>query len=504
MRPAFAYPGLALLFAFAFRPMGGDGFVRLPTSSQIEVWFFDTRGSSAGLVACVAAWMAWRRLPELGRGLARTPRSLPIALAALFVFVYVWARLNEAGDLLFVALALLLASFSALKAGPRGLRVMAVPIAALLFALPIPSPLNNEILWTLQNWSASGTARLLELFGIEIWRSGSYLTHGEIHFLVIEGCSGLRSILTLTLLSLVIRDLVDARHRSGWLLVVIAPPLALALNVLRISVIVLGSTQVEQAAEDTHLGQGLAVLAVGSIILFVIGHYLGSAPAPEGRAPSPHRGVEVLPLGRAALLLALLGGASLAIAPFALPIRSEAKQIDLPMEAGDWEGEEAVVDYPYIGMLPRGHIEQRHYWQGRAEEPGSRSNPIEVLIATDSGKRPRGSPVTTKLIAPARGWQVEQTTRTHSWMLGRDIQVSRLSAGTRRRLVYSWSLHDKGFWRDSWRSLLALERGPFERARTRLMIHLSTEIGEGKDAERNAKVHLDGFLYDLNVPLRAL
>jgi exosortase len=497
--------GLLFSIAFGFIGLGELSMDVGSWARRTEYWFFDSSGSSGGLVAAIAGWIAWRRT----RLLSRTQDGAhPILTGAFFVAslcVFVWAESNEAFDLLFVVLGLMTACYSLQIAGLRGLRIMALPISILFLALPIPYPLNNEILWALQNWSAYGTDLVMGTLGVDLDRSGAHLGHGEISFLVVEGCSGLRSILTLTLIALVTRELVGGPSRRSWIPVVLAPPLALALNIVRIAAIVLGSSATDPGIATEHTSQGLLVLAVGTVILFYLAHRLagktfGRAAPEEATQDAAER--SRFPSEMFTGMLLLMCVAKFVIEPWPRP-DTRPVTIDFPERLVGWEAESLDLDYEFLGVLPRGEVEERSY---RRSQPVDRlgHRPVDLLIAASPPDDPRSSPISTKLMLPGRDWQLEETAFVSSYVLGRDVAISVASAPTRRALLYSCSLHDDGFWRDSIRSLLALERGPFARERPRLMIHIATELGIEKDARVHAKKILDRFLYDFREPFRGL
>lgn len=508
-RRHLAYFTFVVLLGLAYRPFSAIGEGVSSPLQQFEYWFFDSKGSSAGLVACVAAWMAWRRRSVFFESDGRPGRvGLRLSLSGILFLVsagwLVWARQNDAPDLIFISLAWLLGSLAFLSSGWAGLRAMALPMAVLVLALPIPSPLSNEILWTLQIWSATWTAWLLQAVGIAIEQSGAHLARGEIHFLVVEGCSGLRSILTLTIVSLVVRELLGTRGLRGWFLVVLAPPIALALNILRIATIVMSSTQLDQRVGDAHLGQGLTVLAIGTGILFGLGHFLSDSNAHPSNSPSgPWVDPGDLRFKFVAAMFSILFAASILVEPWPVPTGSDLAPIDIPTRHANWQSSPLVLDYPFIGLLPRGRIESRVY-QLIENEDQTQAPTIDLLIATDSNRLSRGSPISSKLMVPGREWKIDRVAITHNWTLGSPIHVVNASSHDSRALVYVWSLHAGNFWQDSIRSLLALERGPFERKRRRYIIQIAVRIGDKPEAERHSRRVLDRFVYDFADVLRAL
>jgi exosortase len=320
----------------------------LPGRHELGAFFFASSRLPPGLVLAVAGWLAWRRLPgfqSVVRGdQARSSGAQAVALLlfALCVFASGWARLTGAADLLLPAFALFLLALASSWAGWAGMRSMALPALLILFGLPIPSPLDNEILWQLQLWSARGAELLLTLFGVAVERVGIHLVSEDTRFLVVESCSGQRAILTLTLVALILRELFEGRGRRQWLLVVIAPPIAYLVNVARIAIIIAGQAGEEVVVADDHIGQGLATLAAGSIALFVIGHFL--AGRPSERPPREPIRWETFPGRSGALCLVLLVMASSLLPPWTRPQSIVPDVRAFPGSRGGWQSEVEVVD----------------------------------------------------------------------------------------------------------------------------------------------------------------
>ena len=130
--------------------------------------------------------------------------------------------------------------------------------------------------------------------------------------------------------------------------------------------------------------------------------------------------------------------------------------------------------------------------------------PIELLIATSSSGNPRANPFSSKLKLPGRRWQIERTESARDYSIAREIEVSRVSAPGESAVVYSWTIRSEGFWRETARSLFALERGPFVRSEPRVFIHLATRVGQEPDAEINAQRILNRFLSDFRGAFRSL
>ena len=436
----------------------------------------------------ISGWLAWRRRERL-RALESPPAPLASATFLTLSLAFgVWAHLNEASDLLVFSLIAAGLAFALSARGWPGCRVFVVPLIALLFALPIPGRLQNEIIWSLQGWSATSAHMVLTAAGLDVVREGLLMTRGSSGFLVIETCSGFRSIHILLLIAIVLRDLVELR-RFSFVLFLATPLVAMALNALRIAWIVWGAEN--DATAEEHVGQGLTVLITGSFLLF--GLALAIARLDRGRAlPSPtddsersisltSRAIPTAAWRRLAGLFALLFVLSWTIEPWPLPRNRPSPPLDaLFRDREPWQGEDIVTDRIFIGSVGLGRILHR-----RLDHPAVRARPhagvkaqpptaVEVFVGLESRSHPRWSPFSDLLLLPARDWGLRSRERRQDWRLFRPIDEAIVGRGEQRALVRRWRVGDTGVVRESLRSLLALERGPFARSRDRAVVRLVT------------------------------
>jgi exosortase len=116
------------------------------------------------------------------------------------------------------------------------------------------------------------SAALIQNCSIPVYREGNMLYFVQTQLEVAEACSGIRSIMALTMLSLVFCYL----SRDGWwrkaLLIAAAVPIALLGNIVRVTGTgILAHFYGDQVAKGfLHEFSGLVVFAFGLVLLFAV------------------------------------------------------------------------------------------------------------------------------------------------------------------------------------------------------------------------------------------
>jgi exosortase len=129
--------------------------------------------------------------------------------------------------------------------GARTARVFLFPLCFLFWMVPIPSPLLNKIIAFWQQGSALSASMLFSAFGIPVTQDGIIISIPGLTLQVAQECSSLRSSLMLIVTSMVLAHLF---LRSFWrktAVVVVAIPLSIAKNGLRIFTIAMLGTRVD-------------------------------------------------------------------------------------------------------------------------------------------------------------------------------------------------------------------------------------------------------------------
>jgi exosortase len=481
-------------------------------SKELERWFFVPSSSMAPVVVLLSLWLLYRRLPTL-RALPPLGGSRPTgsALLAAGVASYLWATYTSAADLLVPSLMLNLLACAWLWRGAAGLRAVLLPVLFLVFAMPLPPPALSQLVFRLQLGTTEVAGSLLYALGVPHVVSGERIVRPENTFSVIETCSGLRSMETLTIVSILMMDLFRRRGLHAWLIVLAAPPVAFLLNGVRAVLLILNP---HSEIATIHNLQGVAILLGGVLLLFALDGLLEwggrrRSPRPRARVSEP---APVRPWGALPAAPAVAGALAACL----------AASLWLPR----WE----VPDQPALnlrsrfsrglgGSLRTAELETDRLFLGSASFRESftlRYSPHEgdpVVLFFGLGWRPdRGRGLSPKTRLPGSGWIVEEEFPVTLEPGARAAHAMVLRSGSQRVLSYHWTEGALAWPLEALRGLLALDRSPLRRSEEVRVVRIGTAIvgplPAGKKAAQETLVSfyhllqplLDGLEADLAAP----
>jgi exosortase len=201
--------------------------------SLIRDWWNDPNFSHGFFVPLFSGFLLW----EDRRRLAAIPAKpswwgigiMAAALAAMVVGVF--------GSELFLSrtsLILLLAGMAVYFRGWRFFRAVLFPWAILFLMVPLPAIVFNQVALPLQMMASKLASAALSLMGVPVLREGNVLTLPAMPLEVAEACSGIRSLISLVTLAVIYSNFVEPKALGRCLLVVLAAPIAVIANALRI------------------------------------------------------------------------------------------------------------------------------------------------------------------------------------------------------------------------------------------------------------------------------
>jgi exosortase len=244
------------------------GVCYLPVLTHlIEQWNSDEDMGHGFFVPVLAGYIAWQKRDEF---LAEPAKPSWLGLA-LVLYAALQLGIATLGAELFLArTALVLSIIGAVwfLGGVKRLRVMAFPLFLLFFMVPIPAILYNQVTFPLQLLASRMAEWALMLIGIPVLREGNILELAGEKLSVVDACSGIRSLLSLTFLSLVYGYFFE---KKIWLRVVLfaaTVPIAILANAGRVTVTgILADYKPEYAHGIMHSASGLVIFMVALVFL---------------------------------------------------------------------------------------------------------------------------------------------------------------------------------------------------------------------------------------------
>ena len=473
--------GAAVLLLYAYANLFTLG-KRYSLASGIEYWLFRPTDNAPAVVLVLTGWLVYRRFYRL-RALRQTtaPMVWLVPMMAVAIGFQAWAAYTRADDLQVPSLILALSALLMVRWGPSGVRALLLPLAFLLFAIPIPAPLLLAIVFKLQIWTAEFAGWLLYALGSPALVSGDQILRATQTFQVIEGCSGMRSMITLAMLTVLMIDLFGRRGWHAGLLLAAVIPVAFVLNGFRVLTLILNP---HSEIVAIHNLQGIAILLAGVLVLYgwdlALERLLAvfkievSSWAPKqtsSRAFSPTTAWGVLLA--LAIPLAAIAAAMPRWPDRVPPTRSLKALVSEGLEP--WDSEAVPTEYGFRGSTRFQQVVDRRY-----DVDGES---VRVFLGTAALGQRGGSPLSPITALPGSGWRVLESSVLDA---SQDelIEERLVGKGKERRLLRHWVVGDRGLAEESWRSLLALDRSPLRRQEPFYVVRLETPLAGRTEEQR--------------------
>jgi len=253
---------LLLVWAAAFSPV---------VPEMVRTWLNHSDNSHALLVPFIALYFAWGKREELGRVEVSGSAAGGLFLAGtLAVYLLSFAGGIAVASRLMIVFSLVGMLWSCL--GWQVVRVLAFPLGFLVFMVPVPDSVLGMVSFPLQLLATKISAGVIQLCSIPVYREGNMLYFVHTQLEVAEACSGIRSIMSLTMLSILFAYLSS----TGWwrkaILIFSAIPIAILANILRVSGTgILAHFFGDKVARGfLHDFSGVAIFIFGLAMLFLV------------------------------------------------------------------------------------------------------------------------------------------------------------------------------------------------------------------------------------------
>jgi exosortase len=235
----------------------------------VHQWDGDPDMGHGFFVPVIAGFIIWQRRDEL----AKVPCKpnwwgLLIVLwgGLQLVFATLGAELFSAR----VSFVITLIGVVWTLGGTILLEKLAFPLFLLFFMVPIPAVIYSAATFKLQILASKLADDALTLLSIPVLREGNILELPNQKLSVVEACSGIRSLLSLTFLSLVYGYFFETRNWIRTVLFFSTIPIAIVANASRVTITgIMTQVKPELAEGFFHEAQGWVIFMVALAILIV-------------------------------------------------------------------------------------------------------------------------------------------------------------------------------------------------------------------------------------------
>jgi exosortase len=232
-------------------------------------WWTQPEASYGMLIPPFALYVAYqRRQKTLSIPARYEGRGLLLVICACLVLLT--GRLAAEYFLTRSSLVLLLGGLAWTFWGAARLRSIAFPLILLATMVPPPAILYNAAAAPLQLLASTIATDLAQLLGVSVYRDGNIIRLATMSLGVAEACSGLHSLSALAVASLLLGFLENAPVIGRVTVFLLSVPLAIAVNVLRVSgTAILADYKPEIALGYYHAFSGWLVFLLGFGILWL-------------------------------------------------------------------------------------------------------------------------------------------------------------------------------------------------------------------------------------------
>jgi exosortase len=261
--PPQAVPWTAIIWFTALLIAGSYPILK----PLVQQWANDDDFTHGFLVAPMAVWIAWQNREKI--------LAIRMKPAWWGVGVMVWgifqAYIGWIGAELFLqrtSVLVLLVGLLLVIGGNALVRELAFPLLLLIFMIPIPSVIYNSITFPLQLFASRVAETTLDLLGYPVLRDGNILELASQKLSVAEACSGIRSLMSLSFLSLIYSYFFEERVWMRWVLFVATIPIAIIANAGRVTITgILSEVNTELAQGFFHELEGWVIFIIAGVML---------------------------------------------------------------------------------------------------------------------------------------------------------------------------------------------------------------------------------------------
>jgi len=233
-------------------------------------WWTEESLSYGLLVPPMALYIAWvRRSLTLREAVRADTRGL--WLVGLACVAYLVGKFGAEFFLPRISFVILLAGLVWTYWGVARLKTLSFPLILLSTMVPLPVIVYNAAAAPLQLFASDVATRIAQFLGTSVYRDGNIIQLADLSLGVEEACSGLNSLSTLMVGSILLGFLKLKRPFTRLALFALSVPLAIGVNVVRVTGTAVVADYYREIAEGFyHSFSGWIVFVLGFAAQYVV------------------------------------------------------------------------------------------------------------------------------------------------------------------------------------------------------------------------------------------
>jgi exosortase D (VPLPA-CTERM-specific) len=420
---------------------------------MIHVWDIKEAYSYGYMIPPIVAFLLWQRKDVLERIEFRGSWS-GLLVMALGVALVVFGKLTTITTLIHYGFVIAVMGMALALMGMAAFRVVFVPLSLLLFMVPLPSFLYNNLSTKLQLLSTGLGVAVTRLFGISVYVEGNVIDLGSYQLQVVEACSGLNYLFPLMTLAFIMAYFYKTALWKRAIVFLSSIPITVLMNSFRIGVIgvLVEYWGTEQAEGFLHFFEGWVIFMACLAILLLEIRLLAKltndrrpwaevfgiefpAATPKDVPRQPRRLTAPFIAAAALALSSALAAAALKDRNEIIPARKAFAEF--PLSVGDWSGQSSRIEAIYLDEL-----KLDDYVLVDFKQP-AQSAPVNFYSAYYATQRADQSAHSPRSCLPGGGWLLKGFgQRTLDGVNGPNgaLRVNRsvIQKGEDRQLAYYW------------------------------------------------------------------
>jgi exosortase D (VPLPA-CTERM-specific) len=499
--PLYSWVALLLTILIAFAAFSGV------LSEVVRRWITQEEYSHGFFIPLIATWLLWTRREAIVRSMGQ-PSWLGLGLILLSGVMLVVGELSAFFMLGQLGFIVALLGIALAFGGYSFLKVVALPILLLVFAIPLPYFIDSVLSWRLQLLSSQLGVWVIRLFQIPVYLEGNIVDLGNFQLQVVEACSGLRYLYPLMSLGFLAAYFFQAPLWKRLLVFLSTIPITIAMNSLRIGMVgVSVHFWGPQMAEGfLHFFEGWVIfLACAGLLALEIYLLAGRKRSLYDVIRLPKVPVQLRPelsvSGRSyvPLLACLITLCAAGVVTYRISHRHEIiperlQFASFPLKFAGWRGAQEELGHEVADYLGADDYLLSDYVR-----PGSQ--PVNLYVAYYASQRKGMSPHSPRVCIPGGGWEITnlQHQSYANPATGVRLPYNRavIEKSSDKQIVYYWFRQRGRNIASEYLSKWYLFEDAILRNRTDgALVRLTTPVGDG-ESERQADERLQAFLGDV-------